>query len=161
MRIIHQPCSLPGSCVFKVKQYEATLFFALLRCTETEFCCCRLPLLSLCWSWWLSEERGPVIAVGRLCVQMTSLCCSLTARHGGQTPLLGPGGRGRFAWFTRAQALNGQPSPGAHITGRAVFMSPWPWRETWHDRLELTLIWFTRKHWLEIASLHKEAVIWC
>ncbi len=93
-------CSLLGSCVFKVKQYEATLFFALLRCTETELCCYRLPPLSLCRSWWLSEERGPVIAVGRLCIQMTSLCCSPTARHGGQTPLLGSGGRGRFAWFT-------------------------------------------------------------
>lgn len=41
MRIIHQPV---GYCVFKVKQYEATLFFALLRCTETELCCYRLPL---------------------------------------------------------------------------------------------------------------------
>ncbi len=35
-------CSLWG-LVFKVKQYEAALFFALLRCRETELCCYRLP----------------------------------------------------------------------------------------------------------------------
>lgn len=60
MRIIHQPVVFWGLVCSRWSNMRLHCSLLLL---ETELCCYRLPPLSLCWSWWLSEERGPVIAL--------------------------------------------------------------------------------------------------
>lgn len=100
MRIIHQPVVFWGLVCSRWSHKRQHRDRALLLQASTA-----KPLLILMALW----GARACYCVGRLHVQTTSLCCSHTARHDGQTPLLGPGGRGRFAWFTRVEALNSHP----------------------------------------------------
>lgn len=114
-----------------------------------------LLILMALWGAWACY------CVGRLCVQTTSLCCS---------PILLGMAVKVLSWDLEVEEDLLDLHMCRHLTvtrsialpSQAVLFSCHPGLgETWHDMLELTLIWFTRKHRLEIDSLQKEAMIWC